>query len=68
MNIGSLHSIGQKIGLDFSYFWPFEAVEVEGGHMVKKQNFGPKKTLYICIYPSHGHFIATNGSKSSKGH
>ena len=46
------------------YFWPFEAVEVVGGNMVKKNRIlGLKKKLQD-IYPNHGHFPATNGSKS----
>ena len=32
-----------------SYLWPFEAVEVVGGNMVKKQDFGSEKK-YLRIF------------------
>ena len=38
-----------------------------GGNMVKKQDFGAEKKPQN-IYSTHGHFPASNGSKSSKGH
>ena len=50
-----------------SYLWPFEVVEVVGGNMVKKQDFGSEKKTPQNIYPTLGHFPAVNGSKSSKG-